>query len=135
MKLSGLIVAAAVLSLAGAAAYTAGKVDKKTQKSEAKLAKMLEGRTAGEPVSCIPLQRLYELEVIYGVALVYDTGDIIYVSRPTHPEELRRDDVVIIDRHTSQLCNSDVIQTVNRDVGYITGVVFLGKFVPYKKPG
>ena len=135
MKLSALIVAAAVLSFAGAAAHTADKVDKDTQESEAKLAHKLEGRTAGEPVSCIPLQRLNELEVIYGVALVYETGDIIYVSRPSHPEELRRDDIVIIDRHTSQLCNSDVIQTVNRDVGYITGVVFLGKFVPYKKPG
>ncbi len=135
MKLSGLIVTAAVLSFAGAAAHTADKVDKDKQKNEAKLAHMLEGRTAGEPVSCIPLLRLHELEVMYGVALVYDIGDIIYVSRPTHPEDLRRDDVVIIDRHSSQLCNSDVIQTVNRDVGYVTGVVFLGKFVPYKKPG
>ena len=135
MKLSALIVAASVLSFAGAAAHTADKVDKDTQESEAKLAHKLEGRTAGEPVSCIPLQRLNELEVIYGVALVYETGDIIYVSRPTHPEDLRRNDVVIIDRHTSQLCNSDVIKTVDRDVGYVTGVLFLGKFVPYKKPG
>ena len=135
MKLSALIVAAAILALAGAAAHTADKVDKNTQANEAKLAHMLEGRTAGEPVSCIPLLRSNELEVIYGVALVYDSGDVIYVSRPSRPEELRRDDVVIIDRHTSQLCNSDVIHTVNRDVGYITGVVFLGKFVPYKKPG
>jgi hypothetical protein len=135
MKLSALIFAAAVLSFAGAAAHTAEKVDKNTQENEAKLAHMLEGRTAGEPVSCIPLQRLHELKLIYGVALVYDTGDIIYVSRPTNPEGLRRDDVVIIDRHTSELCNSDVIQTVDRDVGFVTGVVFLGKFVPYKKPG
>ena len=135
MNLSRLLVAAAVLSFAGAAAHAAGKVDKKTEESEARLARMLEGRTSGEPVSCIPLLRPNELQVIYGVALVYDSGDIIYVSRPAHPEELRRDDVVIIDRHTSQLCNSDVIHTVNRDVGYITGVVFLGKFVPYKKPG
>jgi hypothetical protein len=135
MKLSALIVAAAILSFAGAAAHTADKVDKKTEESEARLARMLEGRTAGEPVSCIPLQRLNELEVIYGVALVYETGDIIYVSRPTRPEDLRRNDVVIVDRHTSQLCNSDVIKTVDRDVGYVTGVLFLGKFVPYKKPG
>ena len=135
MNLSRLLVAAAVLSFAGAAAHTADKVDKNTQENEAKLAHKLEGRTAGEPVSCIPLQRLNELEVIYGVALVYETGDIIYVSRPTHPEDLRRNDVVIVDRHTSQLCNSDVIKTVDRDVGFVTGVLFLGKFVPYRKPG
>jgi len=135
MNLSRLLVAAAVLSFAGAAAHTADQVDKNTQENEAKLAHKLEGRTAGEPVSCIPLQRLNELEVIYGVALVYETGDIIYVSRPTHPEDLRRNDVVIVDRHTSQLCNSDVIKTVDRDVGFVTGVLFLGKFVPYRKPG
>jgi hypothetical protein len=134
MKLSALMVAATVLSFAGAAGHTADKVDKKTEESEAKLAHMLEGRTAGEPVSCIPLLRSNELQVMYGVALVYDSGDIIYVSRPTHPEDLRRNDVVIVDRHTSQLCNSDVIKTVDRDVGYVTGVLFLGKFVPYRKP-
>ena len=135
MNLSRLIISASVLSLAGAAANTAEKVDKDTEKNQARLAAMLEGRTAGEPVSCIPLQRLHELQVMSGVGLVYDSGDIIYVSRPSHPEDLRRNDVVIIDRHTSQLCNSDIIKTVDRDVGFVTGVVFLGKFVPYKKAG
>jgi len=130
-----LIAAATAFVLAGATAHSADKVDKTTQENEAKLAKMLEGRTAGESVSCIPVLRPNQFQVIEGVALVYDSGDTVYVSRPTDPDTLRRDDVMIIDRHTSQLCNTDVVRTVDRNGGYFTGVVFLGKFVPYRKQG
>lgn len=133
MNTSRLIIAAAVLALAGAAAHSAGKTDKKTEKNEAKLAQRLEGRTAGEPVSCIALVQSHRLEVIEGVALVYDSGDTLYVARPTDPEMLRRDDILVIDRFGSQLCDSDVVRTIDRNVGYMTGVVFLKKFVPYKK--
>jgi hypothetical protein len=135
MNTSRLIIGAAALALAGAVAHSADKVDKRTVENEAKLAKMLEGRTAGESVSCIPVLRPNQFEVIEGVALVYDSGDTLYVARPTDPQTLRRDDVMIVDRHTSQLCNTDVVRTVDRNSGYFTGVVFLGKFVPYKKSG
>jgi hypothetical protein len=133
MNTSRLILATAVLVLAGAAAHSAGKPSKRVVKNEATLAKMLEGRTAGEPVSCIPLYQTNRLEVLDGVALVYNFGDIIYVGRPTDPETLRRDDILVIERFGSQLCDTDVVRTVDRDGGFMTGVVFLKKFVPYKK--
>jgi hypothetical protein len=129
MNTSRLIIVAAMLALAGAAARSADK----TEKNEARLAQMLEGRTAGEPVSCIPLMKSNRLEVIEGVAMVYDLGDTLYVARPTDPKMLRRDDIIVIDRFGSQLCHTDVVRTVDRSGGYFTGVVFLDKFVPYKK--
>jgi hypothetical protein len=128
MKTSRWFIAVAVLALAGATAHSAGKVED----NEAKLLKMLEGRTAGEPVTCIPGFR-GRLEVIDGVAMVYKAGDVIYVARPTNPEALGRDDVLVIDRFGGQLCHTDVVRTVDRTGGYFTGVVFLGKFVPYRK--
>jgi len=133
MNTSKLIAAAAVLALAGTAAHSADKIDKRTAKNEAKLAQRLEGRTPGEPVSCIPLYQSSRLEVIEGVALVYDMGDTLYVARPTDPQTLRRDDILVINRFGSQLCDTDVIRTVDRDAGFMTGVLFLKKFVPYKK--
>jgi len=137
MNTSRLIIAAAVLALAGTAVHSADQTEKKPekrfQKSEARLAQMIEGRTPGEPVSCIPVLRPQQFEILEGVALIYDSGDTLYVARPTDPEVLRRDDVVIVDRHTSQLCDSDVVRTVDRNNGYVTGVVFLTKFTPYKK--
>jgi len=135
MNTSRLIIAAAALALAGAVAHSADKVDKRTVENEAKLAQMIKGHTAGEPVSCIPLVRSNRFEVLEGVALVYDMGDTIYVARPTDPQALGGDNILIIDRYSGQLCNTDVVRTVDRNGGYFTGVVFIGKFVPYKKSG
>jgi hypothetical protein len=128
MNTSRLFIAAAVLALAGAAANSAGK----KADNEARLARMLEGRTAGEPVACIPAIR-GKLEVVDGVAMVYEAGDILYVARPTDPKVLGRDDILVIERFGGQLCHTDVVRTVDRTGGYFTGVVFLGKFVPYRK--
>jgi hypothetical protein len=127
-----LIIAAALLAGSGAAAHCADKPDKYAE-NKARLEKMLEGREAGEPVSCIPMWKSNRLEVIDGVALVYKEGDTIYVARPRDPEMLGRDDVIVIDRFGSQLCNIDVVRTIDRTGGYATGVVFLDKFVPYRK--
>jgi hypothetical protein len=132
MNTSRLIIAAAMLALAGAAAHSADKTEK-TEKNEARLAKLIEGRTPGEPVTCIPLFKSNLLEVIDGVALVYDVGDTVYVARPVDPKTLGRDDIVVIERFGGQLCYNDIIRTVDRAGGYLTGVVFLNKFVPYKK--
>ncbi len=129
MNTSRLIIAAAVLVMAGTVANSAGR----KEKNEAQLTQMLVGRTAGEPVSCVPAYQSSRLKVIEGVALVYDSGDIIYVARPTQPDMLGRDDIIVIDRFGGQLCHTDVVRTIDRTGGYFTGVVFLGKFVPYRK--
>jgi hypothetical protein len=130
MKIAHVMMAAAAFALAGAGAHAAGRAEE----NQAKLARMLEGRTAGEPVTCVTTFRSDKLQVIEGVALVYDAGDTIYVARPTEPDALRRDDVVVIKRFGGQLCHSDIIRTVDRTGGYTTGVLFLEKWVPYKKP-
>lgn len=130
MKTPGFILAAAVLSLAAATAQPASS---RAEKNEARLAQMLEQRTAGEPVTCITATRSDKLEVIEDVALVYDAGDVLYVARPTDPKVLGHDDVVVINRFGGQLCNTDIIRTVDRTDGFHTGVLFLEKWVPYRK--
>jgi len=132
MNTSRFLIAAAVLALTGAAAQAADKPTR-AEKNQAKLAELIKDRTAGEPVSCIPAYRSNALQIIEGVAMVYDAGDIIYVSKPTHADMLRDDDIVVIERHGGQLCNTDVVRTIDRSGGFHTGVVFLEKFVPYRK--
>ena len=131
MKTLVMILAGAAIALTGTTAALA----RTQEQNEAKLARMLEGRTAGEPVSCISALNSNRMEVIEHVGIVYDAGDTIYVARPTDPRQLGRNDVVVIDRHSSRLCTSDVIRTVDRYQGYTTGAVFLDKFVPYSKAG
>ena len=131
MKTLATILAGAALALAG----TTPALAKSAEENEAKLARMLEGRTAGEPVSCISALRSNRIEVIEHVGIVYDAGSTIYVARPTDPRQLGRDDIVVIDRFGGQLCANDVIRTIDRYQGYTTGAVFLEDFVPYTKAG
>ena len=131
MKTLVTILAGAALAATGATAAVAGRAEQ----NEAKLARMLEGRTAGEPVSCISALNSNRIEVIEHVGIVYDAGNTIYVARPTDPRQLGRDDIVVIDRFGGQLCTTDVIRTVDRYQGFTTGAVFLDNFVPYRKAG
>jgi hypothetical protein len=132
MKLFASILAGAAVLAMGASAASAEML---AEKGEARLAKMLEGRTAGEPVNCVSAIRSNRLRVIEHVGVVYDAGKTIYVSRPSDPKSLGPWDIPVIERFGSQLCTTDIIRTVDRSGGYITGAVFLGDFVPYTKQG
>jgi hypothetical protein len=121
---------AAVALAAGCATYDGGN----NAEGEARLAAMLEGRTAGEPRSCISASVDSRLKIIDRTAVVYDAGRTIYVARPENPQSLDTQDVLIINRFGSQLCKQDVIRTADRTLGFTTGIVFLGDFVPYTRP-
>ena len=132
MKTLALILAGAALALTGTTAATA---ETRAERAEAKLARMLEGRTAGEPVKCISAMRSNRIQVIEHIGLVYDAGDTIYVARTTDPDSLDYWEVPVIDRFGSQLCSNDIMRTVDRSGGYITGPLFLEDFVPYTRRG
>ena len=132
MKTLALILAGAALALSGTTAATA---ETRAERAEAKLARLLEGRTAGEPVKCISALRSNRIQVIEHIGIVYDAGNTIYVARATDPDTLDYWEVPVIDRFGSQLCSNDIMRTVDRSGGYITGPLFLEDFVPYTKNG
>lgn len=129
MKKAIMAIAAASLAIGGSAMAAPTQAEK----GEARLAEMLEGRVAGEPQSCIPALSDRRLEVIDETAIVYDAGDTIYVARPSDPQVLDSSDILVIERFGSQLCKHDVSRTVDRHTGFVTGIVFLDDFVPYKE--
>ena len=131
MKTLALILAGAAMALTGAAA----SAETRAEKSEASLAKMLGGRTAGEPVRCINTFGSHGLHVMDHIGLVYDAGRTIYVARTRNPDQLDSWDVPVIERFGSQLCSNDIMRTVDRSSGHITGALFLDDFVPYTKNG
>lgn len=134
MKAIATILLGSVLALTAGAAAATGSGHNPA--GEARLAKMLEGRTAGAPVSCIDTPRSNKMEVIDGVAVVYDAGKTIYVARPTDPRMLGRDDALVLDRFSGRrLCVQEAMKTIDRHDGFTTGVVFLKDFVPYTKAG
>jgi len=130
------LISAIALSALALTASTAVAQQSRAEKGEARLAKMLEGRTAGEPVNCISTMRSDGLEVIDHTAVVYDAGNTIYVARPSHPNSLGAWDTLVIKRtNGSQLCTNDILYTVDQGTGFRTGAVFLDEFVPYTKEG
>lgn len=72
------------------------------------------------------------LIVIDGTALVYDAGSTIYVARPDNPRSLDSSDVLVVERSGGQLCKQDIVRTMDQTLGFTTGVVFLGDFIPYR---
>ncbi|QYU70633.1 hypothetical protein J4558_11155 [Leptolyngbya sp. 15MV] len=65
---------------------------------EEKLAKMLEGRVAGEPSSCINTLRGSQLQIIDKTAIVFRDGRTLWVNRTAYPESLSSNDYLVI-RH------------------------------------
>ncbi|OZA93805.1 hypothetical protein U4960_01930 [Altererythrobacter sp. H2] len=104
-------------------------------KGEIKLAKMLEGRVAGEPERCINTFGSGNLQVIDGTALVYRQGKTLWVNRTRNPDSLDDNDYLVIRKYGSsgQLCKLDNVTTHDRTGNFFTGVVFLEDFVPYRK--
>jgi hypothetical protein len=135
MKNKILALAAAALAVSGAVSAPAFAGQSVAEKGEAKLAMLLEGRVAGEPVRCISGWNSSKLQVIDETALVYDAGSTVYVARPTDPKVLDRNDILVTKRTGSQLCANDTMHMVDSHAHFVTGVVFLDNFVPYKKQG
>lgn len=123
-------VAGLVLGGTGASAQSRSARD-----GEARLTRMLEGRTAGVPLGCVStLNTSDELIVIDEVGVVYDSGNTFYVARVTEPEKLRwTDRVEFVRASHKRLCATDKVWTFDRYTGLSTGMVQLGEFVPYRR--
>lgn len=103
-------------------------------KGAERLAKVLDGRVAGEPVRCIRTVPNQRMQTIEGTAYVYGQGNTIYVQRTLNPETINETDALVTNRfNASQLCRLDVMTTVDRVLGFFTGAVFFEDFVPYTR--
>lgn len=120
--------AAAVLS-SGTAAAAKDRIS-----GEEELAKLLEGRVAGEPVRCIRDYPNQPMRIIDKTAIVYGRGKTIYVQRTRNPEDIDDDDTLVIYKtDASRLCRLDHINTIDRVTGFYTGNLIFEDFIPYTK--
>ncbi len=101
---------------------------------EDELAKLLEGRVAGEPQDCISLSTARSSQIIDKTAIVYKVGSTYWVNRPRGGAESLDDDDILVTKTTgSQLCSIDPVELRDRTSHFYSGFVSLGKFVPYKR--
>ena len=131
--LKRLTLATAALGLAAAPSVHADETAELTR-GEAKLAKLLDGRVAGEPERCIRTIGSRNLRTIDNTALVYESGDTIWVNYTKTPQSLDSSDYLVIERFSgTSLCRTDRVTTRDRLGNFFSGVVFLDDFVPYRK--
>jgi hypothetical protein len=125
--ISTLTLAAAVVG--GAAAASAASLP-----PEERLARLLDGRVAGKPVSCISQYGIQSSEIIDDTAIVYRVGGKLYVNRPRSGASwLDRDDILVTRTSSSQLCRIDAVTLIDRNSRFPSGFVSLGEFVPYTR--
>ena len=123
-----LVAGAALLGLTGPALNAKPRLT-----GEERLAKLLEGRVAGDPVNCISTSNIRDTTVINNTAIVYHAGNVIYVNRPRYPSSLDDDRVMVTELHGSQLCRLDTVRLHERSGGFYSGFVGLEEFVPYRR--
>ncbi|NKB15989.1 MAG: hypothetical protein HC774_02250 [Sphingomonadales bacterium] len=112
----------------------AGIVNPGETKGEKRLAKLLEGRVAGEPVRCIRSLPNQRFQTIDKTAYVYGSGNTIYVQRTRDPEAIDDSDALVSRRfNASEICRLDVMTTIDPVLGFFTGAVFFEDFVPYTR--
>lgn len=107
---------------------------KEMTKGDEELAKLLEGRTAGEPQSCVRTMPNERIRIIDDTAIVVGRGKTIYVNTTAHPEDLDDSDVLVVRRFTGlQLCRQDLVTKVDRYNHFYSGNVFMSDFIPYTR--
>ena len=128
----------AALGLAGALAIAAGSAaqaeDAGPTRGEERLARMLEGRVAGAPESCIRSFPTMQSTVIDGTAIVFRQGNTLWVNVPRDARYLDNSDALVTRTFGNRLCRTDIVHTYNTMVGMQTGTIFLTDFVPYRRP-
>ena len=118
----------------GGALLATGPAQAERRDPQAQLARVLDGRVAGEPVDCISLNRVRSSRIIENTAIVYDAGSTIYVNRPrSGADSLDRWDTMVVRPFGSRLCSVDTVRMVDPTSHIMTGIVFLGDFVPYTR--
>ncbi len=110
--------------------------DAKRLDPEARLAKRLEGRVAGKSVDCIQLHDIRSSEIIDRIGILYEgSGGTLYLNRPrSGARSLDRDDILVTNTHSSQLCSIDTVRLVDQGSHVDRGFVALDRFVPYPRP-
>jgi hypothetical protein len=122
------------LGLLGASSAQAENV-----KGEARLAKILEGRTVRAAVSCIEVRKIVTTQIINGTAIVYRLrgSPAVYVNRPmSGVEDLDSNNTFTIGQAVN-LCEGNNLATGDNG-GHgagpsANGGVRLGEFLPYVK--
>ena len=119
-----------------AAPAVSGEKVQLNEKQQAKLDQRLEGRTAGEPRSCIYSAAQRNMTVISDDVLIFGSSrnaKTIYVNKPYGGCRNADRNILSYSRPTGALCKGEAITLVDNGTGMSMGSCAFGEFVPYTK--
>lgn len=127
------IVIGASIALIGtaAAAQMGGRIFPRDQKI---MDQWLQGKQAGEPVSCIPQNQIRSTYYVGGETILYKMSNhLVYRNDPPGGCPGLNSNLALETRTpTSMLCEGDIAQVKDYSMGFSPGACALGKFVPYR---
>ncbi len=121
------LASAAVAVASHAAADTA-------EEGEAELAELLEGGVPTGEVSCLSRLERRNMRIIDNTAIVFETGDTIYVNRPGGVQFLGWNDVPVFEVWGGNLCRGDRVVLTDRSSGIAGPHLVMNAFQTYSRP-
>ena len=127
---------AAAAALAGCS--TAAPPPTRTAQADAHLQRLIGGKVAGAPVSCIRrLGSSHDMVVIDDQRIAFRDGSRVYVNdfRGGVCSRLGSGFYALLTRsYGSGMCSGDIAEVVDTTNGITVGSCVLGDFVPYNRP-
>lgn len=125
-----------VIASALAACSTTMEPPTRSAEAEAHLGKLLAGRVAGEPVSCLPNARPdANMVAIDDNTIAFRQGSRVFINRPTGGcANLGGPYALVVRKPSTRLCRGDIAEVTDMHNGFTVGSCVLGDFVPYTKP-
>ncbi len=104
-------------------------------RESSRVGRALAGRVAGEPVNCISPSTIRSTTIVPGLGIVYHArGGKVYLNRPVSGRDSLDDwDVLVTEVRGGSVCAGEALKLVDPSTHIMTGLIFLGKFVPYSK--
>jgi hypothetical protein len=127
-----------LLSAVALAACTTRPPPGRTAAAEAHLQKLLAGKAAGAPITCLPSYRSNDLVVIDDNTVVFRDGRTVYRNdfQGGACSQLGSGHYALLTKQFggAGLCRGDIAQVIDTTAGHIVGSCVLGDFVPYVGP-
>ena len=106
-----------------------------SERDQRRMDNLLDGKTPGDPQSCIHTRPNTQTSIIGNQAILYRVGGTVYRNDldgmcPT----LRSTSTLVMQRYgSSQLCSGEVVQVRDPYSGAGFGSCVLGEFTPYRE--
>jgi hypothetical protein len=101
---------------------------------EARLGRALAGKAEGQPVDCLTLRQVRSSRIVDSTAVIFETPGTLYVNRPVAGAESLSDSKALLFITSSfEICGGEAVRLIDPSSRMDSGLVFLGRFVPYRK--